>query len=56
MCISSSLQSLIGGPGQNVAYELNKGACLRAKLLQPCPTLCDPTLCSPPGCSVHGIL
>ena len=27
-----------------------------AKLLQPCPTLCDLMDCSPPGSSVHGIL
>ena len=31
-------------------------ACVRAKLLQSCPTLCGPMDCSPPGSSVHGIL
>ena len=31
-------------------------ACMRAQLLQLCPTLCDPRDCSPPGFSVHGIL
>ena len=31
-------------------------ACLRAKSLQSCPTLCDPMTCSLPGSSVHGIL
>ena len=31
-------------------------ACMRAKSLQSCPTLCDPMDCSPPGSSVHGIL
>ena len=31
-------------------------ACVRAKSLQSCPTLCDPIDCSPPGASVHGIL
>ena len=30
--------------------------CLRAKLLQSCPTLCDPVNHSPAGSSVHGIL
>ena len=30
-------------------------ACVPAKLLQPCPTLCDPMDCSPSGSSVHGI-
>ena len=30
--------------------------CMRAKLLQSWPTLCDPMDCSPPGSSVHGIL
>ena len=31
-------------------------ACVVAKLLQSCLTLCDPMGCSPPGSSVHGIL
>ena len=30
------------------------GACLCAKSLQLCLTLCDPMDCSPPGSSVHG--
>ena len=29
-------------------------ACMYAKSLQSCPTLCDPMDCSPPGSSVHG--
>ena len=33
-----------------------KSPCMRAKLLQICPTLCDPTGCTPPGSSVHEIL
>ena len=31
-------------------------ACVCAKSLQSCPTLCDPTVCNTPGSSVHGIL
>ena len=31
-------------------------ACVPAKSLQSCLTLCDPMDCSPPGSSVHGIL
>ena len=31
-------------------------ACVCAKLLQSCPTLCDPMDCSPPGSSVRGIV
>ena len=31
-------------------------ACMRAQLLQSCPTLCDSRDCSQPGFSVHGIL
>ena len=31
-------------------------ACVPAKSLQLCLTLCDPIDCSPPGSSVHGIL
>ena len=30
-------------------------ACMHAKSLQSCPTLCDPMDSSPPGSSVHGI-
>ena len=29
--------------------------CMRAQLLQSCPTLCDPMDCSPPGSSAQGI-
>ena len=32
------------------------GACMHAKSLQLCPTLCDPIDYSLPGFSVHGIL
>ena len=32
------------------------GSCVRAKLLQLGPALCDPVVCSPQGSSVHGIL
>ena len=31
-------------------------ACVCAKSLQSCLTLCDPMDCSPPGSTVHGIL
>ena len=31
-------------------------ACVHAKSLQSCTTLCDPIDCIPPGSSVHGIL
>ena len=31
-------------------------ACVRTKLFQLCPTLCDPMGCNLPGSSVHGIL
>ena len=30
--------------------------CMRTKMLQSCPALCNPVDCSPPGSSVHGIL
>ena len=30
-------------------------ACMHAKSLQSCPTLCDPMDCSLPGFSFHGI-
>ena len=35
--------------------SVNKHACMCAKSLQSCLTLCDPMDCSPPGSSVHGI-
>ena len=34
---------------------LAKCECVRAKLLQSCPALCDPMDCSPLGSSVRGI-
>ena len=34
----------------------NYHVCMRAKLLQSCPTLCNPVYCSLPGSSVYGIL
>ena len=40
----------------NFIQVMGKSACLRAKLLQSCATLCDPIDCSPPGSSIHGIL
>ena len=39
--------------GRNSLY---REMCMRAKLLQLCPTFCDPMDCSPPGSSVRGIL
>ena len=36
--------------------QLIESACVHAKSLQLCLTLCDPMDCSPPGSSVHGIL
>ena len=35
---------------------MRRCACVCAKSLQSCPTLCNPIDCSPPGSSVHGIL
>ena len=35
-------------------YSGNNSACMHAKSLKSCPTLCDPMDCSPPGSSVHG--
>ena len=36
--------------------HLDRYACVRAKLLQSYPTLCNPMDCSPPDSSFHGIL
>ena len=33
-----------------------RSACVQAKPLQSCPTLCNSKDCNPPGSSVHGIL
>ena len=45
-------------PGKNtgVGYYSFSNACMHAKSLQSCLTLCDPMDSSPPGSSVHGIL
>ena len=40
----------------SVLYKTCVQACVDAKSLKSCPTLCDPMDCSPPGSSVHGIL
>ena len=41
----------------SVYYSSNfADACMHAKSLQSCPTLCNSMDCSPPGSSVHGIL
>ena len=37
-------------------YPWQNLACMRARSLQSCPTLCDPMDYSLPGSSVHGIL
>ena len=39
-----------------VLEEVQENACMHAKSLQSCPTLCNPMDCSLPGSSVHGIL
>ena len=36
-------------------FSLSEVACVCAKLLQSCPTLCDPMDSIPPGCSAHEI-
>ena len=42
---------------QDTVYpSLCMHACMHAKSLQSCPTLCDPMDSSPPGSSVHRIL
>ena len=43
-------------PSKTPAWGYSLDACMHAKSLQSCPTLCDPMDCSPPGSSVHGIL
>ena len=36
-------------------HYLHKGACMHARSLQSCLTLCDPMDCNPPGSSLLGI-
>ena len=45
-----------GSLTRNQTWAPALGACVCAKLLQSCSTLCDPMDYSPPGFSVHGIL
>ena len=42
--------------GSYLPLARDYAACMYAKLLQSCPTLCDPVDCSQPGSSLHGIL
>ena len=42
--------------GRMKAESVQLSSCMRDKLLQSCPTLCDPKDCCLPGSSVHGIL
>ena len=44
-----------GGWLRNCQAE-NEKECVRAQLLQSCPTLCNAMDSNPPGFSVHGIL
>ena len=57
---SGGLSGALGGKQPcaypNVSYLKSRRACVLAKLLQSCPTLCDPVDRSLPGASVHGIL
>ena len=50
-CLSQTILHICMG-----RLHVNKLACLHAKLLQLCLTLCDPMNCSLPGSSVHRIL
>ena len=43
-------------PPVKACFIFNSHACVHAKSLQLCPTVCDLMDCSPPGSSVHGIL
>ena len=45
----------VTGPPKKICI-FSPYACVVAKSLQSCLTLCDPIGCSPPGSSVHGIL
>ena len=62
LCIHKLQGSTPESPGmglRNHFYKSSSGNsvnCVRAQLLQPCPTLCDPMDCSPPVFSVHGIV
>ena len=60
LCVGSPSGSPIPGILQARTLEWVaisfSNACMHAKLLQPCPTLCDPMDSSPPGSSVHRIL
>ena len=46
-------------PNENYGFwmiKMPQWACMHAKSLKSCPTLCNPMDYSPPGSSVHGIL
>ena len=48
-CLDQRKERLTGNPKK----AESEGACVSAKSLQLCPTLCDPTDCNLPGSSVH---
>ena len=52
--LSMVLHLWIQPPLDCIMYYMH--ACMHAKSLQSCPTLCNPMYCSLPGSSVHGIL
>ena len=54
--LSSSTISLPSQCALQAMQTKSSIACVHAKSLQLCPTLCSPMDCSPPGSSVHGIL
>ena len=55
-CLSSDRRLVTSDWRHLVSLRLCRpSACVRAKSLQSCLTLCDPMNCSPPGSSVHGI-
>ena len=55
-CLSSDRRLVTSDWRHLVSLRLCRpSACVRAKSLQSCLTLCDRMNCSPPGSSVHGI-
>ena len=50
----SALTAVLHTHIYSIQNSVHTYACKHAKVLQPCPTLCDPMICSLSGSSVHG--
>ena len=56
ICRGGTVDLWVNDRSSLAQQAVSVNACVRAKSLQSCPTLCSPMDCSLPGSPVHGIL